>query len=80
MSGLHYAEEDRKADADTHLAAARSQNTGTGILGIVQKIKDSRAAAVFFVIYDSGEGLFKLCLVNFTNCILFCYPQCTLVY
>ncbi len=56
MSSLHYAEEDRKADADTHLAAARSQNTGTGILGIVQKIKDSRTAAVFFVIYDSGEG------------------------
>ena len=27
------AVEDRKADADTHLAAARSQNTGTGILG-----------------------------------------------
>lgn len=54
MSGLHYAEEDRKADADTHLAAARSQNTGTGILGIVQKIKGSRASAVFFVVYDSG--------------------------
>ena len=28
-----YAEEGRKADADTHLAAARSQNTETGILG-----------------------------------------------
>lgn len=28
------AGEDRKTDADTHLAAARSQNTGTGILGI----------------------------------------------
>lgn len=28
-----YAGEGRKADADTHLAAARSQNTGTGILG-----------------------------------------------
>ena len=29
-----FAEEDRKADADTHLAVARSQNTETGILGI----------------------------------------------
>ncbi len=69
MSSLHYAEEDRKADADTHLAAARSQNTGTGILGIVQKIKDSRTAAVFFVIYDSGEGkqFLKLCLENCTK-------------
>ena len=28
-----FAEEDRKADADTHLAVARSQNTETGILG-----------------------------------------------
>ena len=29
-----YAVEDRKADADTHLAVARSQNTGNGISGI----------------------------------------------
>ena len=28
-----YAGEDKKADADTHLAVARSQNTETGILG-----------------------------------------------
>ena len=28
-----FAEEDKKADADTHLAMARSQNTETGILG-----------------------------------------------
>lgn len=48
MSGLHYAEEGRKADADTHLAAARSQNTGTGILGIIQKIKDSRVTGCLF--------------------------------
>ena len=27
------AVEDRKADADTHLAVARSQNTGNGISG-----------------------------------------------
>lgn len=36
-----YAGEDKKADADTHLAVARSQNTGTGILGNVQKRKGS---------------------------------------
>lgn len=28
-----YAGEDKKADADTHLAVARSQNTETGISG-----------------------------------------------
>lgn len=39
MSGPHCAGEDRKADADTHLAMARSQNTGTGILGDIQKMK-----------------------------------------
>ena len=43
------AEEDKKADADTHLAMARSQNTGTGILGIILKIKDSRIPAVYFI-------------------------------
>ena len=37
-----YAGEDRKADADTHLALARSQNTGTGILGNIPKIRGSR--------------------------------------
>lgn len=42
MSGLH-AEEDRSIYAETHLAMARRQNTGTGILGInlLQKIKGS---------------------------------------
>ena len=34
-----YAAEGRKADAVTHLAIARSQNTGNGILGILQMIK-----------------------------------------
>lgn len=34
MSSLHCAEEDKKANADTHLAEARSQNTETGILGL----------------------------------------------
>lgn len=36
------AAEDRKADAAAHLAAARSQNTGNGILGVLQKRKDGR--------------------------------------
>ena len=31
------AVEDRKTDADAHLAAARSQNTGTGILGMYKR-------------------------------------------
>ncbi len=50
MSGLHFAGEDKKADADTHLAVARSQNTGTGISGGILKIKDSRIAAVFSIL------------------------------
>lgn len=54
MSGLHYAEEDKKADADTHLATARSQNTGTGILGLIQKIRGSRITAVFFIHLNYG--------------------------
>ena len=33
MSGHHLVVEDRKADAVTHLAIARSQNTENGILG-----------------------------------------------
>ena len=33
MSGLRYVVEDRKADAVTHLAFARSQNTENGISG-----------------------------------------------
>lgn len=39
--------EDRKADADTHLADARSQNTENGISGELQKIKTVAEAAVF---------------------------------
>lgn len=54
MSSLQYAEEDKKANADTHLAAARSQNTGTGILGIILKIKDSRISGCLFQ-YLSGS-------------------------
>jgi len=33
MSCRHWFVEDKKTDADTHLAAARSQNIETGILG-----------------------------------------------
>ena len=45
---IDIAVEGRKADADTHLAGARSQNTGTGILGNIQKIKDSRFYGCLF--------------------------------
>ena len=34
---IDFAVEGRKADADTHLAGARSQNTGTGILGTYKR-------------------------------------------
>ena len=37
MSGLRIAVEDRKADAVAHLALARSQNTGNGILGYFKR-------------------------------------------
>ena len=35
MSSHRYAVEDRSASAVAHLAHARSQNSGTGILGIL---------------------------------------------
>lgn len=47
MSGLSYLVEDRKADADTHLAIARSQNTKNGILGET-KDESSRASGCSF--------------------------------
>ena len=34
------AVEDKKADADTHLAKARRQNTGNGISGDTKKVRD----------------------------------------
>ena len=37
MSGHHIAVEDKKADAVTHLAIARSQNTENGISGDLHK-------------------------------------------
>ena len=46
MSGRHCAAEDSGLLAVTHLAIARSQNSGTGILGLT---KDKKAAlAAFF--------------------------------
>ena len=47
-----YAGEGRKADADTHLAAARSQETETGISGYT---KDKRTAAKPFFLYNKHE-------------------------
>lgn len=52
---IDFAVEGRKADADTHLAGARSQNTGTGILGNIQKIKDSRFLRLSFFGYKGRE-------------------------
>ena len=46
-----YAGEGRKADADTHLAAARSQETATGISGYT---KDKRTAAKPFFLCPKG--------------------------
>ena len=56
MSGL-LGEEDRKADADTHLAAARSQNTGTGILGYTkEKLVSHNTRHLFFVLWGNSSG------------------------
>jgi len=51
MSGHHQAVEDRKADAVTHLAIARSQNTENGILGVrdIPMIKAVAKAAAYFL-------------------------------
>ena len=57
MSGRHYAAEGRKADAVAHLAMARSQNTGNGILGILLKKKGSCESDCLFL---SDEPKFKL--------------------
>ena len=45
-----YAAEDKKADAVAHLASARSQNTGNGILG-TQKNQEStfHTESAFFI-------------------------------
>ena len=49
-----YAGEGRKADADTHLAAARSQETETGISGYT---KDKRTAVKPFFLCPKGYYL-----------------------
>ncbi len=49
-------EEDRKADADTHLAMARSQNTGTGISGDTTKDKRQPHKRLSFFIHMKKEG------------------------
>ena len=45
---IDFAVEGRKADADTHLAGARSRN--------IQKIKDSRFNGCLFLKSPSGSG------------------------
>ena len=47
--------EGRKADADTHLAAARSQNTGTGILGYTKDKRQPCKRLSFYNIYLVGS-------------------------
>ncbi len=44
MSGRHCAAEDSGLFAVTHLAVARSQNSGTGILGLTEDKKAALAA------------------------------------
>ena len=51
MSSLRNAVEDRKADAVTHLAFARSQNTGNGILGQKRITNDKRNYRRWFLIF-----------------------------
>lgn len=55
--------EDRKADADTHLADARSQNTGNGISGECTKDEGSRESGCILFLEaaqeDEDEGKFK---------------------
>ena len=48
MSGLHYAVEDRKADAVAHLALARSQKRETAFRGITRDKRQLHYAAVLF--------------------------------
>ena len=47
-----YAVEDRKADAVAHLAVARSQNTGNGILGDTKDERQLLELPVFFGVYS----------------------------
>lgn len=55
MSGLRvFAVEDRKADAVTHLADARSQNTENGILGTTKDESSYESSCLFFEQYRKG--------------------------
>ena len=45
-----FAVEDRKADAVAHLAVARSQNTGNGILGLYKREKAAAGRLSFYCI------------------------------
>ena len=56
MSGLRFVVEDRKTDAVTHLAVARSQNTENGILGEYTQMRKAvaKATAHFFVKKEKG--------------------------
>ena len=45
-----YAAEDKKADAVAHLASARSQNTGNGILGTQKNLESTfHTESAFFI-------------------------------
>ena len=44
-----------RQDEVAHLAVARSQNTGTGILGNIQKIRDSRFYGCLFSGIKGGK-------------------------
>ena len=52
MSCLRYAVEDRKADAVTHLANARSQNTENGISGKIYKRESGRESDRLFLLNE----------------------------
>ena len=47
--------DDRKADADTHLAKARRQNTGNGILGNTKDEKVAYLRPLFHIMQKSMD-------------------------
>ena len=58
--------EDRKSDADAHLAAARSQNTETGISGFIRKIRKALqkreivSCGALFALFQSKLAIVKI--------------------
>jgi len=52
-----YAAEGRKADAVTHLAVARSQNTGNGILGYTKEKRQLLMQLPFILLSSLVEEL-----------------------